>query len=723
MSRYLSTGVRMMSLVLIIALVFSVSPLPVAHAAVTTIYLTAGSSWTVPGNWNSSSNSVEVIGGGGATTINGAGTGGGGGGAYSKVSNLSLSGTVTYSVGAAGAVGTAGGDTYFNGASLGASSVGAKGGSGGVAPNPATTPITGATGGASGSGVGTTKFSGGAGGGNGVGNFRASMGGGGAAGPSGAGKNGGDAVAGGGGGGGGGADGGSSTAGASPSAGVGGTGGSGSDGTTGGTGGASGGAAGNAGTAGTGAGGAGGGGGGGSAVSTGAGGAGGAGKEWDATHGAGGGGAGGSGSSGAGGGVGGAGGTYGGGGGGGGGGTSAFPAGGVGGQGLIIITYTPLTVSGTYNYSRAITIDHTKVPNTDQTNFPVLVSGTYNGSGGIADLRSTGNGGKAQSSSGYDINFYTSSNCTGLMSWEVESYSASTGVVNYWVKVPTVSATTDSVFYMCYGNSSITFDPSNPTDVWDSNYVAVYHLPNGSSLTTNDSTTNGNAASNNNSVTAITGLFGGGASMNGTTQYLETPGFTEPSSITLEAWIKPNSAGGGVFDELGQVAPGGGWHDNQIEVETNNTVKACIWIGSLSCVTAGSGIVYASGWYQVVMRYNVSGTQLIGFMNGVASSPSTVTKQSPTPGPLAYYSFGNSEVTNAGNSSAYSGGLDEIRISSSARSSDYIATEYNNYSSPSTFYTIGAESSSGGGSTSRNMRLFEGFRLKLVSGRLILRQQ
>src|SRR5579864_3505140 len=52
-----------------------------------------------------------------------------------------------------------------------------------------------------------------------------------------------------------------------------------------------------------------------------------------------------------------------------------------------------------YSYSRAITIDHTKVPNTDQSNFPVLISGTY------SYLATTGNGGKVMNANGYDIIF------------------------------------------------------------------------------------------------------------------------------------------------------------------------------------------------------------------------------------------------------------------------------------------------------------------------------
>src|SRR5882762_4683439 len=101
------------------------------------IFLTAGTtSWPVPGDWNNSSNSIETIGGGGGGQTNTANTAhnvGGGGGAYSKITNLSLSpGTITVAIGTGGAAGVDGGDTYFNGASLGASSVGSKGGTNGA---------------------------------------------------------------------------------------------------------------------------------------------------------------------------------------------------------------------------------------------------------------------------------------------------------------------------------------------------------------------------------------------------------------------------------------------------------------------------------------------------------------------------------------------------------------------------------------------------------------
>lgn len=156
-------------------------------ATVVFLTTTGTNSWTVPADFTVL-NTIEVIGGGDG---GGGGVGNGGaGGGYSKIVGLVLtpSASITYAVGIGGAPGGAGGDTWFDGASLAASSVGARNDSA--------------------DGVGTTKYSGGAGGAGGGGN---GGGGGGAAGVAGAG---GAGATGGGGAGGGTADNGTVAAGA-----------------------------------------------------------------------------------------------------------------------------------------------------------------------------------------------------------------------------------------------------------------------------------------------------------------------------------------------------------------------------------------------------------------------------------------------------------------------------------------------------------------------------
>lgn len=303
--------------------IFSVIYKPKVHAQ---IFLTSGTTWTVPSDWSNSNNIIEVIGGGGgsggglsdSSGSGGEGGGGGGGGAYSKITNVTLSpgSTVSYAIGGAGTAGSAGlpatdggagGDTYLCNATTNCSSisgssvvVGAKAGAGG-AGGASSVPGAGGAGGAAASGIGSTKFNGGTGG---------------TGGPTSGG-------AGGGGGGGGGTGGGTNVGnnGTTPTNSTHGNGGQG-DGTSGGAG-----ATGNSGT-------------------------GGDGTEWDSSHGSGGGGAGGNGIGSGSGSPGGTGGNYGAAGGAGGGNGNKHGVGGagaVGKQGMIRIVYT-FTTQNNYRW-------------------------------------------------------------------------------------------------------------------------------------------------------------------------------------------------------------------------------------------------------------------------------------------------------------------------------------------------------------------------------------
>lgn len=275
----------------------------------TKIYITSGTSFSAPGDWPGTADTVEVIGGGG-NGHNVASAGGGGGGAYSL---LNSGGGLTFANGATMQVGSSANDTWISntGSAPTSTSQGvlAKGGI-------SSTSSVGGNGGDAASGVGNTTTSGGRGGTS----FNGKGGGGGAGGPLGQGAVGGDANAAGQAGGAG-NGGGSNASDATSGGAVGGNGGN----NQGGTGGA-------VGTTGVGVAGTNGGGGSGSGnTGAGDGGPGGAGTEWDASHGSGGGGGG---ESGAGTAVG-VGGLYGGGGGG------RRQA--AGAQGIIVITYTAAT--------------------------------------------------------------------------------------------------------------------------------------------------------------------------------------------------------------------------------------------------------------------------------------------------------------------------------------------------------------------------------------------
>lgn len=273
---------------------------------------TVATSFTVPTDWSSSNNTLEVI---------GAGNYAGGGGAYSKITNATLTGGASVGIHVGpGGYGTGDLDSYLcsattNCGAIGSSSVlvGAKGGA------------NDGTGGSSASGVGTVKYTGGS-----KGTGSGGRGGGGAAGPNGDGANGGSSSNGSRGGGGGGGGGGTAGGAGAGTSGAGGN-------NSGGTGGGAGGPDSNPYNGSNGSAGGGGGGGGTNGFTNGNGGNGGTGTEWDATHGSGGGGGGSATTDccGEAQGAGGNGGTYGGGGG------PGQQALGQAGQGIIVLTYTP----------------------------------------------------------------------------------------------------------------------------------------------------------------------------------------------------------------------------------------------------------------------------------------------------------------------------------------------------------------------------------------------
>ncbi|MEK6282045.1 MAG: DUF2341 domain-containing protein [Acidobacteriota bacterium] len=339
-----------------------------------------------------------------------------------------------------------------------------------------------------------------------------------------------------------------------------------------------------------------------------------------------------------------------------------------------------------YTYRRNITVNHTKVPNSDQVNFPVLISGTY------SYLKTVANGGNVENSNGYDVIFTSNTSCSTKLDHEVETYNPSTGAVNYWVRVPTLSHSSDTVFYLCYGNSSISSDQSNKTAVWNSNYRGVWHLPNGTSLSTTDSTSNANHSSSN-SASATSGEIDGGASYNGSSQstVISNPGsfdFEHNQAFSVEFWLKKplNTISNNVLISKKEVY----WNGSGFNVWTwagSNTAIFEIMVGTTG-YAIGSGVnVQDNAWHQIVGTYdgtsNRSGMRM--YVDGVLRSTGSSAAITSTIRNTYNLTLG----TNSGSSADYfNGSLDEVRVSNSARSADWIQTQFNNQSAPADFYTI-----------------------------------
>jgi hypothetical protein len=283
---------------------------------------------------------------------------------------------------------------------------------------------------------------------------------------------------------------------------------------------------------------------------------------------------------------------------------------------------------------------------------------------------------------GNDILFTASDGVTKL-NHEIEQYNGASGNLIAWVRLPSLSPVTDTVIYMYYGNPS-SASQQNSSGVWDSNYAAVYHLGNGTTVSAKDSTGHANGTING-TLPVGAGKIGGGASFMGSAaNYISapnTPFAALGNNFTMEAWCSSSSAARKTILS---------WNDQattpELEMNHHAGQVSTIVPGDYKAET-GAGVVPNDGsMHHLVYTKAGSGATHQLYIDGNAQSltvNSNVTYVSPA-NPLWIGKRKNA-------SQPWSGVLDEIRISTTARSSDWIQTEYQNHSAPGSFFTIGRQ--------------------------------
>jgi Concanavalin A-like lectin/glucanases superfamily/Domain of unknown function (DUF2341) len=350
------------------------------------------------------------------------------------------------------------------------------------------------------------------------------------------------------------------------------------------------------------------------------------------------------------------------------------------------------TVGNLGTYSRTITIDHTKCGSADSTNFPFLFGGTY------SYLATVANGGLVQNANGYDIQFSSDSAGMDLLSWEVETYNATTGAVNIWVKIPTVSHSTNTVIYLWYGNPDISsFQGGSTGAAWDSNYKGVWHLPNGSTLSVADSTTNANNGTNNGATATSGEIDGGAAFLGSSSQYVDLGGSSSLNigavDFTLEYWINSTtSVFSPVISKQEPSSPfyswisGFGYIDSSGNPQNSGTLFMFGYAGTAQGFYTNS--THNDGTWHLFVVVRQSGAYTM-YVDGVSVS---ITNSIGTTGSVDFTNTGDAQLGTKGAFPVYyTGSLDEPRLSTGlARSASWVLTEYNNQSSPSTFYTVGS---------------------------------
>jgi hypothetical protein len=350
----------------------------------------------------------------------------------------------------------------------------------------------------------------------------------------------------------------------------------------------------------------------------------------------------------------------------------------------ILIAFTMLSTkteavwyNSSWSYRIPLTIRNTMV-NADLTDFPVYVN--------LNDLPLPFHEGVK--SDGCDIRVTKSDQLTEVP-FELVFYTASTDTGELHFKADSLANSTDTVFYIYYGNPSASCYAENATygaqNVWTSSYKAVYHLQQDPSGTTYDSTSNNYDMASSGTMTSannVAGVLGGYALLfDGVDDLLSDSDQTWPdanNTITMQYW--ENVATADVRN--GQVLyynPSGNervlshspWSDNVI-----------YWDFGTCCVDgriSGSYTAYNNKWTFVHLTSNGS-TQKRIYLDGVKTYFNDAAADNP-----------NVELSNLRITTTFKGNVDEVRIATVERADTWISTEMNNQYSSSSFYGAGEQ--------------------------------
>jgi hypothetical protein len=324
----------------------------------------------------------------------------------------------------------------------------------------------------------------------------------------------------------------------------------------------------------------------------------------------------------------------------------------------------------------------------DLDDFPLLIDITD------TDLRD-----KAQAD-GHDIIFRALDDtiCDDLapapctLDHEVEKWDGGTGELIAWVRIPKLSASSDTTIYMYYGNPNVYESTENPAGVWDSNYQAVWHLKEttGGTDAIIDSTGNARHGTDvGNPTLGATGQIDGAVDFGNpnTTRRIDTKDFMSSgvTQFTAEAWVFKEATKdariiyknnvGNTGNPVFGLASGG-----------SDTIRCRLRISDGSGTDYNVGTISLNTWTHVACTYD--GSNVRAYKNG---------QEAGFVGETGTLAATNDVVVIAQNEAGTSterhwpGVIDEVRISSIARDACWIGTEYNNQIDPGVFYSVGVE--------------------------------
>ena len=322
-----------------------------------------------------------------------------------------------------------------------------------------------------------------------------------------------------------------------------------------------------------------------------------------------------------------------------------------------------------------ITIDYTKVSG-PLTDFPVYLK---------SDNFLPGIWGSANSD-GSDLRFSLDSAGGTVLDREVVQWgtaSGTSGTAQVWVKLPSVSSTADTDFYVWFNNGTAT--NTSGTGVWSNGFQGIWHLQ--SAGTGVDSSYNSYNLTAYNTPTLVDGVVGSAVDFdNAGTQYMRIadascPNLEISSDQTWATWVYFNSdtAGNQIL-----ISKRNGAESNQLYVtsSTGQVVYVLTGLTTNNQVTnTAIGTFTTGSWYLLAGRYNSTAGTLSLYVNGtIAEVEAGGTKNDSN----ADFQLSGRADTNGGVIDAR---LDESWVTNDFKSDDWLNTTRENMLNAATFST------------------------------------
>jgi hypothetical protein len=268
---------------------------------------------------------------------------------------------------------------------------------------------------------------------------------------------------------------------------------------------------------------------------------------------------------------------------------------------------------------------------------------------------------------------------------EIEEWDSANRQAWLWVKVPNIATGANTTLYLYYDSTQ----PDNTTwvgetgstpaqNVWDNNFVGVWHKTDGPAQAILDSTSyaNNGTKKGNNEPQQVDGQIAKAQDYDGTDDFVTLPNIDLHSAHTLECWLVRYGTQYGLF--IAQRGAGG----NAFQFYDRPSVtdnKLHYWNGT-SIVDSDSDVSTGT-WHYAAVTHNGTNA-LVFYLNGATDGSRT----------LSLGGESTENITLQLNTVRYAEGVvDEVRISDIARSAAWIKATY--HSGDDSLLSYGSEES------------------------------